>query len=315
MNTNQKIVSVAYYDYLCKDICETMEIRTHNKFSCNIDRKTFADGECYAAFNESIRGQHIIVIGETSHSFAETLIIIDAARRNSAKEITLVLPYYGYARQDKKDGKRSCVAPSIFARVFELAGVNRVISIDVHAEQIVGHYLIPFDHLLSGTLFIDYIKQLIVEEPGDYVFCTPDAGGHKRVERYADYFNLPMVNINKERSAPGKIKSMELFGNVSGKKVILIDDIYDSGGTIQAANDLLNEKGAIKVYNLITHAIISDPLKLKKLIKTGGSLITTNTLSEVYKYSEVKFVNCCDVICKSLIEVLSEGSINSINEN
>jgi len=309
-----KLVSVRFYDYLAKDICKTFEKTIHLNLLCDISRKQFADNEILVCFEENIRNEHIVIIGETTHSFLETLLIIDSARRNSAREITLILPYYGYSRQDKKEGKRASIAPSLFARIFELAGVNRVVSIDIHSEQILGHYLIPFNHLVSATLFLKEVENIVKGKEDKVVFCTPDAGAYKRVSKYAEHFQMSMCIINKERDKPGEIKKMELIGDVKDKEVIIIDDIMDSGGTLVKANELLYSKGATKIHNFITHAIITKPEALSELRAMNSKLITTNTLPNVYNHQlDLEYINCSELLVSVLYQIMTNGSVISLN--
>jgi ribose-phosphate pyrophosphokinase len=308
-----KLVSVDYYKELANSIIHNV-LWSQPTAPCDMKRTVFSDKEIWIEFKESLRGKHLFVIGEISQHLTETLLIIDAARRSSVKEITLILPYYGYSRQDKREGKRGCIGSSMLARTLEFNGVNRVVTIDLHADQTQGCFFIPFDHLDSRVLFVPKIKELMKETPGNYILCAPDAGGIKRVEKYSESLRLPMVNINKKRDKPGSIGSMQLFGDVKDMDVILVDDIFDSGGTVIKANELLKENGARNIYNFITHPIISKPANIALMLRKGFHLITSNTIPNVLAYPAIEYVDCSEAISNIIIEIMNEGSVMKLNE-
>jgi len=221
----------------------------------NIQR--FSDGEIQPVFLESIRGDYVFLIQSTfapAENIMELLLMIDAAKRASAYKIIAVIPYYGYARQDRKDKPRVAIGSKLVASLLEAAGANRVITMDLHAPQIQAFFDIPVDHLDSSAIFIPYIQSLKIE---NLTFAAPDVGSTNRVREIASYFSADMVICDKHRKRANEIASMVVIGDVKDKDVVLIDDICDTGGTLAKAAGLLKEKGARSVRALCTHPILS----------------------------------------------------------
>lgn len=217
----------------------------------------FSDGEIQPIFLESIRGDYVFLIQGTfapTDNLLELLLMIDAAKRASAEKIVVVLPYYGYARQDRKDRPRVAIGAKLIATLLESAGADRVITMDLHAPQIQGFFEIPVDHLDSSAIFIPYIEHLKMK---NLTFAAPDVGSTNRVREVASYFNAEMVICDKHRKRANEIASMVVIGDVTGKDIILIDDIIDTAGTLTKAAGLLKEKGAKSVRALCTHAVLS----------------------------------------------------------
>lgn len=343
-----KVVASSYYQYLLDDICETISdtslshvqerflnlglITEFNKEEfrqpkCKMTIEKFHDGEVCITFKESLRGTHLFIVGETSHNLTETLLIIDAARRNAVKEITVILPYYGYSRQDKKEEKRSCIGSKMIAHVLESMKVDRVVTIDLHAEQIQGFFDITVDHIIGRSIFVEQLKSLIDINPDTSILCSPDAGGYKRVDKFCKVLKIPMVSINKRRDKPGSVEWMELVGDVKNKHVFLIDDIMDSGGTILKANELLLSEGAASVTNMISHMVLSNPSILFKFAEKGIKLYTTNTLNYYNEFlktlpinerellkNTVRVFNCGPLLGNAVLQIANAGSVTSINE-
>lgn len=221
----------------------------------NIQR--FSDGEIQTTFLESIRGDMVFLVQSTyapSDNFMELLLMIDAARRASANKIIAVLPYYGYARQDRKDRPRVAIGSKLVANMLVAAGADRVITMDLHAPQIQGYFDIPVDHLDSSAVFIPYITQLKLE---NLTFAAPDVGATNRIREIASYFNAEMVICDKHRKRANEIASMVVIGDVTGKDIVIIDDICDTAGTLAKSAALLKEKGARSVRALVTHPVLS----------------------------------------------------------
>ena len=221
----------------------------------NIQR--FSDGEIQPVFLESIRGDYVFLVQSTfspAENIMELLLMIDAAKRASAYKIIAVIPYYGYARQDRKDKPRVAIGSKLLASLLEAAGANRVITMDLHAPQIQAFFDIPVDHLDSSAIFIPYIQSLKIE---NLTFAAPDVGSTNRVREIASYFSADMVICDKHRKRANEIASMVVIGDVMGKDVVLIDDICDTGGTLAKAAGLLKDKGAKSVRALCTHPILS----------------------------------------------------------
>ncbi len=218
--------------------------------------KKFSDGEISYTFNETVRGCDVYLIQSTngSDNIMELMLMIDAAKRASANAVNVVVPYFGYARQDRKDQPRVSIAAKMMANILQAAGASRLITCDLHADQIQGFFDIPVDHLTGPSLFVPYIQKLGID---DILFAAPDVGGTKRVREFAKYFNAEMVVCDKHRKRANEVASMQVIGDVTGKNVILIDDIIDTGGTLSKAANLIMEKGAKSVRAFCTHAILS----------------------------------------------------------
>lgn len=239
--------------------------------------RKFSDGELSYSFDESIRGCDVFLIQSTngpSDNIIELLLMIDAAKRASAKTINLVVPYYGYARQDRKDKPRVSIAAKLMANLVQAAGATRLMTCDLHADQIQGFFDIPVDHLIAGLIFVPYINNLGLE---DIIFAAPDVGSTKRVREFAKFFKAEMVVCDKHRKRANEVASMQVIGDVTGKNVILVDDIIDTAGTLTKAANLLKEKGAKSVRAFCTHPILSgaayenvDNSELEELVVTDS---------------------------------------------
>ncbi|MFZ5978718.1 MAG: ribose-phosphate diphosphokinase [Hydrotalea flava] len=222
-----------------------------------VNIQKFSDGEMQPVFLESIRGDYVFLVQSTfapADNLMELLLMIDAAKRASAYKIIAVIPYYGYARQDRKDRPRVAIGSKLVASLLEAAGANRIITMDLHAPQIQAFFEIPVDHLDSSAIFIPYIEQLKLD---NLTFASPDVGSSNRVREIASYFNAEMVICDKHRKRANEIASMVVIGDVTGKDIILIDDICDTGSTLAKAAALLKEKGATSVRALCTHPVLS----------------------------------------------------------
>lgn len=249
-----KVFAGTKSQYMAEEICKDLGVELGKM---NIQH--FADGEFEVSFEESIRGCEVYLVQSTfpnSDNLMELLLMIDAAKRASAASIIAVMPYFGWARQDRKDKPRVSIAAKLVADLLSAAGVDRVIAMDLHADQIQGFFNVPVDHLYASSVFIPYIESLHLE---DMVIATPDVGGAKRANNYAKYFDVPLVLCHKQRAKANVVASMTLIGDVKDKNVILIDDMVDTAGTITKAADLMIEKGAKSVRALCSHAIMSDP--------------------------------------------------------
>lgn len=249
-----KVFAGTKSQYMAEEICKDLGVELGKM---NIQH--FADGEFEVSFEESIRGSEVYLVQSTfpnSDNLMELLLMIDAAKRASAASIIAVMPYFGWARQDRKDKPRVSIAAKLVADLLSAAGVDRVIAMDLHADQIQGFFNVPVDHLYASSVFIPYIESLHLE---NMVIATPDVGGAKRANNYAKYFDVPLVLCHKQRAKANVVASMTVIGDVKDKNVILIDDMVDTAGTITKAADLMMEKGAKSVRALCTHAIMSDP--------------------------------------------------------
>lgn len=273
MSPTIKVFAGTQSRYMAEEICKELGVELGQM---NITR--FADGEFEVSFEESIRGCEVYLVQSTfppTDNLMELLLMIDAAKRASAKTIIAVMPYFGWARQDRKDKPRVSIAAKLVADLLTAAGVDRVITMDLHADQIQGFFNVPVDHLYASSVFVPYIESLGLE---DMVIATPDVGGAKRANSYAKYFNVPLVLCHKQRAKANVVATMTVIGDVEGKNVILVDDMVDTAGTITKAADLMLAHGAKSVRALCSHAIMSDPAS--RLIDESGmtEMIFTNSI-------------------------------------
>ena len=249
-----KILSGTSNQRLSKDISKQLKLKL-----INTNIKRFADGEIYIEINENIRGNSVFVIQSTStpanDNLMELLLCIDALRRSSAKNITAVIPYFGYARQDRKVAPRTSISAKVVSNLITNAGANRIVTVDLHAGQIQGFFDIPVDNLFTTPLFARYIKRKFKTK--NLVCVSPDVGGVQRTRGLATKIKADLAIIDKRRPEPGKSEVMNIIGDVKGKNCIIVDDIIDSGGTIINAVEALKKEGAIDVFVFITHAVLS----------------------------------------------------------
>ncbi len=268
-----KVFAGTNSEYMAKEICENLGVELGKM---NIQH--FADGEFEVSFEESIRGRDVYLVQSTfanSDNLMELLLMIDAARRASARTVIAVMPYFGWARQDRKDKPRVSIAAKLVANLLSVAGVDRIITMDLHADQIQGFFDVPVDHLYASNVFIPYIQNLNLP---DLVIATPDVGGAKRSNSYAKYLNVPLVLCHKQRAKANVVEKMTVIGDVKDKNVILIDDMVDTAGTITKAADLMMENGAKSVRALCSHAVMSDPATQRVLDSSLTEIIFTNSI-------------------------------------
>lgn len=264
----------------------------------DLDLKRFSDGEIWVKYKENIRGRDVFIVQTTNppaENLMELLIMIDAAKRASAKRITAVIPYFGYARQDRKDQPRVSITSKLVANMITVAGADRVITMDLHAAQIQGFFDIPFDHLYSSPIFSGLFK----ENKDNLVVVSPDIGGIKMARSYARRLNASLVVIDKRRPKPNFSEVMNIIGNVEGKNVLIVDDLIDTGGTFVSAVKALKEKGALEIFGAVTHPLLSadavdriEKSEITKLYVTdtiplddaarNGSKISVRTASEIF---------------------------------
>jgi ribose-phosphate pyrophosphokinase len=252
MDASVKIFSGTGSTYLAEKIAKSF-----GKTLGQLTIQKFSDGEFQPSFQESIRGDYVFLVQSTfapSDNLMELLMMIDAARRASAGYITAVIPYFGFARQDRKDKPRVAIASKLVANLLTVAGANRVMTMDLHAPQIQGFFDIPVDHLDASAIFIPYIENLKIE---NLIFASPDVGSTNRVREVAKYFEVDMVICDKQRKRANEIAAMTVIGDVSGKNVVLIDDICDTAGTLCKSAAILMERGALSVRAFCTHPVLS----------------------------------------------------------
>ena len=273
---------------------------------------TFADGETSVEFLENIRGEDVFIIQPTctpvNDSLMELMVMIDAARRSSADRITAVIPYFGWARQDRKDKPRVPIGAKLIANLVEAAGATRLITMDLHADQIQGFFEKPVDHLYASTIFIPYIQSLNLDE---LTIASPDMGGSKRAYAYSRFLKSNVVICYKQRKKANVISHIELIGEVEGKNVIIVDDMVDTAGTLTKAADLMVERGAKSVRAICTHALLSgnayENIEKSKL----KELIVTDSIAQEKKSDKVNVLTCSKLFADVMHNVNSNQSINS----
>ena len=271
----------------------------------------YSDGEFQPSFEESIRGARIFIIGSThpsSENLMEMLLMLDAAKRASARHITAVMPYFGWARQDRKDKPRVPIGAKLIAKLLESAGATRIITMDLHADQIQGFFEKPVDHLFASTLFIPYIKSLQLSE---LKIASPDMGGSKRAYAYSKFLQSDVVICYKQRSKANIISHMELVGDVKGKNVVLVDDMVDTAGTLTKAADLMMERGAISVRAICTHALLSGDAYEKIEKSQLTELIVTDSIPPKQQHSKVRILSCAALFAEVMHLVHTNKSISS----
>ena len=271
----------------------------------------YSDGEYQPSFEESIRGTRVFIIGSTnpsSDNLMEMLLMLDAAKRASARHITAVLPYYGWARQDRKDKPRVPIAAKLVAKMLETAGATRIITMDLHADQIQGFFEKPVDHLFASTIFLPHLRQLNLP---NLCIASPDMGGSKRAYTYSKALESDVVICYKQREKANVISHMELIGEVQGKNVVLVDDMVDTAGTLTKAADLMVERGALSVRAITTHGLLSgnayERIENSKLTE----LIITDSISKEHPSSKIKVLSCAELFADVMHRVHSNISISS----
>jgi len=277
----------------------------------NIIISKYSDGEFQPSYEESIRGTRIFIIGSTnpsSENLMELLLMVDAAKRASARHIAAVIPYFGWARQDRKDKPRVPIAAKMIAGMIESAGATRVMTMDLHADQIQGFFQIPVDHLYASTIFLPYIQSLKLD---DLCIASPDMGGSKRAYAYAKALNSDVVVCYKQRKKANVISYMELIGDVTGKNVVLVDDMVDTAGTLAKAGDLIIEKGAKSVRAICTHGVLSGNAYEKIEKSKLKELIVTDTVPKIKSNSKIKVLSCADLFADVMQNVHNNKSISS----
>ncbi len=302
-----KIFSGTSSRYLAEKICKSLNCELGHM---NIER--FADGEFSVSYEESIRGSYVFLVQSTfpnSDNLMELLLMIDAAKRASAKSIVAVVPYFGWARQDRKDKPRVSIGAKLIADLLSTAGINRLITMDLHADQIQGFFNVPVDHLYASSVFIDEIKSLNLP---NLVIATPDVGGTKRASAYAKHLDVPMVICYKLRKKANEVSEMRVIGDVQGMDVLLVDDIVDTAGTITKAADLMIAEGANSVRAIASHAVMSDPASTRVDQSTLTEIIFTDSIPYSKKSEKVKVVSIAEMFATSIRRVYNNESISSL---
>ena len=292
--------------YLAEKICAELNCPLGNLVVTK-----FADGEFEVSYEESIRGRDVFLVQSTfpnSDNLMELLLMIDAAKRASARSICAVVPYFGWARQDRKRKPRVSIGAKLVADLLSVAGIDRLITMDLHADQEQGFFDVPVDHLYASTIMLPYIKNLGLP---NLCIATPDVGGSKRASSYAKYLDCPMVLCNKTRKKANEVDSMQIIGDVKGMDVILVDDIVDTAGTICKAADIIMENGANSVRAIASHCIMSGPANERVAASALKEMLFTDSIPYKGNCDKVKQISVAGLLAETIRRVMDNESISS----
>jgi len=291
--------------YLAERICQSL--------GCPLGKlqiTKFSDGEFAVSYEESIRGRDVFLVQSTfpnSDNLMELLLMIDAAKRASARTINAVMPYFGWARQDRKDKPRVSIGAKLVADLLSVAGVNRVITMDLHADQIQGFFDVPVDHLYASGVLLPYLQSLHLD---DLVIASPDVGGSKRANTYAKYLGCPLVLCNKTRARANVVAEMQIIGDVMGKNVVIIDDMVDTAGTITKAADLMMASGAKSVRACASHCVMSGPASDRVQESALVEIVFTDSIPYTRRCNKVKQISVADMFAETIRRVIENESIS-----
>ena len=292
--------------YLAEKICEEL--------GCPLGDLTvtkFADGEFEVCYEESIRGRDVFLVQSTfptSDNLMELLLMVDAAKRASARSICAVVPYFGWARQDRKSKPRVSIGAKLVADLLSVAGIDRLMTMDLHADQEQGFFDVPVDHLYASTVMLPYIKSLNLK---NLCIASPDVGGSKRAASYAKYLDCPMVMCNKSRKKANEVADMQIIGDVEGLDVVLVDDIVDTAGTITKAADLIMSRGANSVRAIASHCIMSGPADDRVEASALKEMVFTDSIPYRGKCDKVKELSVSSMLAETIRRVMENESISS----
>lgn len=270
----------------------------------------FSDGEFVTAYDETVRGDHVFIVQSTfppSDNLMELLLMIDAAKRASAYKVIAVIPYFGFARQDRKDRPRVAIGAKLVANLLRAAGVDRIMTMDLHADQIQGFFDIPVDHLYGSSVLAPYIQSLRLE---NLAIASPDIGGSKRANSWAKFFDSGLVICHKTRERPNEVADMKAIGDVEGKNVVIVDDMIDTAGTICKAADMLKEKGALTVRAVASHAVLSGPAYDRIENSALEEVIFTDSIPVKHQSPKVKVISVADIFAETIRNVYEHRSIS-----
>jgi ribose-phosphate pyrophosphokinase len=307
MTTRIKLLGGTASRYLAEEIA-----KHHDLPLVNVNVSRFSDGEIQPIIQESVRGEFVCFIQSTfapADNLWELLLLMDAAKRASAKYITAVIPYFGYARQDRKDQPRVPISAKLMANLLTAAGANRIMTMDLHAPQIQGFFDIPVDHLDSSAIFVPYIRNLGLD---DLVFAAPDVGSVKRTRTFAKYFKADMVICDKHRERANEIASMNVIGDVTGKNVLLVDDIVDTAGTLCTAAQALIDKGAKSVRAVCTHPVLSGPAYERINNSVLENIAVCNTLPVKNLSDKIEVLSVSHLFATAIKRIFEHRSISSL---
>lgn len=277
----------------------------------NVIVSEFSDGEFQPSFEETVRGQDVFIVQSTmppADNLMELLLMVDAAKRASARKIIAVMPYFGFARQDRKDKPRVAIGAKLVANMLMAAGVNRVMTMDLHADQIQGFFEVPVDHLYASTIFFPEIQKLAAE--GNMVMAAPDVGGAKRANSYAKKLDVGLALCHKQRKKANVISEMTVIGDVEGKDVVLVDDMIDTAGTLTKAADLFTERGAKSVRAFCTHAVLSGPAYDRIKNSNLTELIVTDTIPLKEECDKIRVISVASLFGDIIQKLVTNESIS-----
>ncbi|WP_077196691.1 ribose-phosphate pyrophosphokinase [Prevotella ihumii] len=292
--------------YLAEKICASLGCPLGN-----LVMTRFSDGEFVVSYEQSIRGKDIYLVQSTfpnSDNLMELLLMIDAAKRASARTINAVIPYFGWARQDRKDKPRVSIGAKLIADLLSVAGIDRLITMDLHADQIQGFFDVPVDHLYASGVLLPYLQSLKLE---DIAIASPDVGGSKRANTYAKYLGCPLVLCNKTRARANEVASMQIIGDVKGKNVVLIDDMVDTAGTIAKAADIMKAAGAKSVRACASHCVMSGPATERVEASSLEEIVFTDSIPYTARCSKIKQISVADMFAETIKRVVDNKSISS----
>lgn len=292
--------------YLAEKICASLGCLLGN-----LQITRFSDGEFAVSYEESIRGRDVFLVQSTfpnSDNLMEMLLMIDAAKRASARQIIAVMPYFGWARQDRKDKPRVSIGAKLVADLLSVAGIDRLITMDLHADQIQGFFDVPVDHLYGSGVILPYLASLNLE---NLCIASPDVGGAKRAKTFAKYLDCPLVLCNKTRARANVIESMQIIGDVKGKDVVIVDDMVDTAGTITTAADLMKEAGARSVRACASHCVMSGPASERVQNSALEEIVFTDSIPYSQRCAKVKQLSVADMFAETIRRVINNESISS----
>ena len=292
--------------YLAEKICKSLNCPLGNLVVTR-----FSDGEFAVSYEESIRGRDVFLVQSTfpnSDNLMELLLMIDAAKRASARNIIAVIPYFGWARQDRKDKPRVSIGAKLIADLLMVAGIDRLITMDLHADQIQGFFDVPVDHLYASGVILPYLQSLKLD---NLVIASPDVGGSKRANTYAKYLGCPLVLCNKTRARANVVDTMQIIGDVVGKNVVIVDDMVDTAGTIAKAADIMKEAGALSVRACASHCVMSGPATERVNASALEEIVFTDSIPYCKDSSKVKQLSVADMFAETIRRVVSNESTSS----
>lgn len=300
-----RVFSGAKSRYLAEKVCESLGCELGNM---NITH--FSDGEFSVSYEESIRGMDVFLVQSTfpnSDNLMELLLMIDAAKRASARSIIAVIPYFGWARQDRKDKPRVSIGAKLVADLLSVAGIDRLITMDLHADQIQGFFDVPVDHLYASAVFVPYIKSLHLD---NLVIATPDVGGSKRASTYSKGLHVPLVLCHKTRVKANEVESIQIIGDIKGMNVIMVDDMVDTAGTITKAADMMIEAGALSVRAIASHCVMSGQAAERVQNSKLEEIVFTDSIPFNQECAKVKQLSIADMIADTILCVMTNESIS-----